>query len=313
MKTNKIAFVIDGYYGLVLYKDIKRKYGKVINFEGLVNIACEALGKKLDEKCISPANLRHYYMGTSRTKNDSERNEYEDALKLSRFGARGRPLQNGKEKEIDTMLYSDIKDEANAEAFDYLILLAGDLDHITLVQDLKAMGIKTVLLYGEILTKGVKTTGCSYELKSACFDAVDLYALLENDEIFSSIKHEYSMSDYMKGVDSSERASSFPEKYSLPELSGCRSFEKNFLSLDKSKYDTDLLGKVISSVRQVIDEKEKQEGRKLAFALQSQVGIQLKRIGVTLPVPLGNFLGMYPEVFKTGAHPYTNALTVSVR
>ena len=108
MKTNKIAFVIDGYYGFTLYKDIKRRYGKLINFEGLVNIACEALGKRIDEKCISPANLRHYYMGTSRTKNDSERDEYEDALKLSRFGARGRPLQNGKEKDARFKLWMSV-------------------------------------------------------------------------------------------------------------------------------------------------------------------------------------------------------------
>ena len=299
MKTNKIAFVIDGYYGLTLYKDIKRKYGKLINFEGLVNVACAALGNKLDDKCISPANLRHYYMGTSRFKNDSERDEYEDALKLSRFGARGRPLQNGKEKGIDTMLYSDIKDEANSEAFDYLILLAGDLDHITLVQDLKAMGIKTVLFYGEILTNGVKTTGCSYELKAACFDSVDLYSVLENDEIFSGIKCEYSMSDFMKGHNSFARTVIKTENF--PVLS------------DVCKKDTDLLEKVISSIKEVIGEKEKQEGRKLAFALQSQVGLQLKRIGITLPVPLGQFFSTYPTVFKTGTHPYTNALTVSVR
>ena len=36
MKTNKIAFVVDGYYGLSLYRYAKSEFGKIINFEGLV-------------------------------------------------------------------------------------------------------------------------------------------------------------------------------------------------------------------------------------------------------------------------------------
>ena len=116
----------------------------------------------------------------------------------------------------------------------------------------------------------------------------------------------------MKGLDSFEGAKIRQEKLPLLEQPDYRSFEKAFSSSDNVKSDTDLLDKVILSIRQVIGKKEKQEGRKLTFALQSQVGIQLKRDGVVLPVSLGEFFSTYPDFFKTGTHPYTNALTVSV-
>lgn len=312
MKTNKIAFVIDGYYGLTLYKDIKHRYGKLINFEGLVAMACNALSK-WGEKCISPANLRNYYMGTCHSTKDSERDEYEDALKLSKFGARGRPLQNGKEKGIDTMLYSDIKDEAESDAFDYLLLLAGDLDHITLVEDLKSIGKKTVLFYGEILANGVKTTGCSDALKSACYESVDLYSLLENDEIFSCAKTECSIADCTKSRDSFNETRTFSKTVSITTQPVAQAYEGNFPATELAECDAVLLNKVISSIREVISVKENQVGRKIPFALQAQVGIRLKEKGVELPVSLGNFFDRYPGVFRTGAHPSTHALTVSVR
>lgn len=300
MKTSKIAFVIDGYFGLTLYKHIKKTHGKVINFEGLVDSVCAALEKITDEKCISPANLRHYYMGTDSLQSDADRNEYEDALKLSRFGARGRPLQNGREKGIDTMLYSDIKDEANSGVFDYLVLLAGDLEHITLVQDLKAMKIRTILLYGEITTNGVKTTGCSYELRNSCFESVDLFELIDNGDIFQNAQNQTnSMTAFMKGASS---------------LSNNKLTAKSSYTPTTSSGNTPaLLSTVVSAIDKVIAEKEQAQGRKLAFAFQAQVGTQLKQNGVTLPMPLGEYLNSYPTVFKTGLHPTTKALTVSIR
>lgn len=298
MKTNKIAFVIDGYFGFTLYKNIKGTYGKIINFEGLVNSVCETLGNVIDEKCISPANLRHYYMGTDLGKINAERNEYENALRLARFGARGRPLQNGKEKGIDTMLYSDIKDEANSGSFDYLVLLAGDLDHITLIQDLKTMGIKTVLLYGEIVTNGVKTTGCSSDLKDECYKVVDLFGLIDDHDIFKSANIQTnSMTELMK--------------QKSPNLLGGMVAQRPMKI--SSNGISSLLKSVIDSVNQVISKKELLQGCRLAFALQAQVGTQLKNNGIALPVPLREFLESYPTVFKTGTHPLTKALTVSVR
>lgn len=301
MKTNKIAFVIDGCFCFTLYKNIKTCYGKVINFEGLVSSACAALEERIKEKCISPASLRHYYMGTDTERVDPLRNEYEDSLKLSRFGARGRPLQNGREKGIDTMLYSDIKDEANSGSFDYLILLAGDLDHITLVQDLKSMGIKTILFYGEIVTNEGKTTGCSYELMNSCFDSVNLFELLENEEIFQSANRQSNlMTAFMK-----KKKTGISDKLTL----------KGNLGMPKITDAENLscLKDVISSIQQVISEKEQVQGRKLAFAFQAQVGTQLKKKGIALSVPLSTYLQSFPMVFKTGTHPVTQALTVSIR
>ena len=316
MKTNKIAFVIDGYYGLTLYKDIKRTYGKFINFETLVEKVCKALSLRIDENCISPANLRHYYMGTNLVRFDKERNEYENSLKLSRFGARGRPLQNGKEKGIDTMLYSDIKEEANAGSFDYLILLAGDLDHITLVQDLKDMGIRTVLIYGEIVINGHKTTGFSTELQKACFDSVDLYELLDNEEIFlSANKHFVTMTEYMRrgAVTNNALLGKWHTEIGVSPRKSFISDNNTHGMRTQALPNSGLLEGVIETIKTVILENEKIKGRKLVFALQSQVGTRLKRIGIHLPYSLGEYLESYPRIFKTGKHPVTKALTVSIR
>lgn len=301
MKTNKIAFVVDGYYGLSLYRYAKSEFGKIINFEGLVNSACTALENIIQEKCISPASLRHYYMGTDLNNVNSVRNEYETALKLSRFGARGRPLQNGKEKCIDTMLFSDIKDEATAGVFDYLILLAGDLDHITLVQDLKSLGIKTVLLYGEIITNGIKTTGYSHELRDACFNSVDLFEILDNGDVFKNTKYQHtSMTELMRSPMPKTSIVMKPENHAVQQED------------ELGKEDLTLKG-VVDAVQEVISEKEKIEGQKVAFALQAQVGTQLKKNGVELPVGLKQYLESYPQIFRTGTHPVTQALTVSVK
>ena len=78
------------------------------------------------------------------------------------------------------------------------------------------------------------------------------------------------------------------------------------------KEDLTLKG-VVDAVQEVISEKEKIEGQKVAFALQAQVGTQLKKNGVELPVGLKQYLESYPQIFRTGTHPVTQALTVSVK
>lgn len=313
MKTNKVAFVIDGYFGFTFYKHIKSTYGKVINFDNLVNISCEALGNILEEKCISPANLRHYYMGTDLERKDASRIEYEIALSLSRFGARGRPLRCGKEKCIDTMLFSDIKEEATAGAFDYLILLAGDLDHITLVQDLKAMGVKTILLYGEIVNNGVKTTSYSEELRRACFDSVNLMELLENQYIFQSAEKESSsMTKFMKSKPSNHNVQQ-PLRQSMhqPVRNTVRHpARRSVVTVHTRKT---LLQNVIDAVNQTFALKQEQLGKRVPFVYQTKVLDQLNQNGIRLPMPLNQYLDSYPTVFRTGAYSDSRSLIVSLR
>lgn len=312
MKTNKVAFVIDGYFGFTFYKHIKTTYGKVINFDNLVNISCEALGNILEEKCISPANLRQYYMGTDLERMDANRIEYERALSISRFGARGRPLKCGKEKGIDTMLFSDIKEEATAGAFDYLILLAGDLDHITLVQDLKAMGIKTILIYGEIVSNGVKTTGYSEELRRACFNSVNIMDFLNDPDICQSTKTQpSSMTMIMKAR--TRHTSDQPEQHPVCNMEDRplrRPVHRNAVPVRPKK---NLLHNVIDAVNQTFALKQEQLGKRVPFVYQDKVLAQLKLNGIKLPVPLNQYLDSYPTVFRTGAYSDSRSLIVSLR
>lgn len=302
MRTNtkeaaNVAFIIDGYFGFTLYNNIKQVQGREIDFDGLVNSACAELGRHVGKKCTAPANLRQYYMGKDLKKMNSACNRYEEALQLARFGARSRPLQGGREKGIDTMLYSDVMALARSGAINFLILLSGDADHIILVQDLKEMGIKTLLLYGEIMARGRRVTGCSSELRRACFHSVNLLNLLEGTRVYRSGNRPMS----------GEREGQSP-------VGGFRApVHKNHpASQSHIRDNSTLLQKVVLTVEQVISAKEQAQGRRLAFAFQSQVGAQLRRNGVSLPVSLGEFLASYPGVFRTGTHPITQALTVSI-
>lgn len=313
MKTSKVAFVIDGYFGFTFYKHIKSTYGKVINFDNLVNSSCKALGKLLDEKCISPANLRQYYMGTDLERKDPNRIEYERALSISRFGARGRPLKCGKEKCIDTMLFSDIKEEATAGAFDYLILLAGDLDHITLVQDLKAIGVKTILIYGEIVGNCVKTTGYSEELRRACFNSVNLMDLLDDQEIFQKTKYQSSSMTKIMKAKSEKRGIQQPASQSVVHSERntvCRPAYKLVATVHPKK---SLLQNVIDAVNQTFALKQAQLGKRVPFVYQDNVMALLKQNGIKLPLPLNLYLNSYPTVFRTGAYSETRSLIVSIR
>ena len=312
MKTNKVAFVIDGYFGFTFYKHIKTSYGKVINFDNLVNISCEALGNILEEKCISPANLRQYYMGTDLERMDANRIEYERALSISRFGARGRPLKCGKEKGIDTMLFSDIKEEATAGAFDYLILLAGDLDHITLVQDLKAMGIKTILIYGEIVSNGVKTTGYSEELRRSCFNSVNIMDFLNDPDICQSTKTQpSSMTMIMKARTRQTSDQLVQHPVCNTEYRPLRRpVHRNAVPVRPKK---NLLQNVIDAVNQTFALKQEQLGKRVPFVYQDKVLAQLKLNGIKLPVPLNQYLDSYPTVFRTGAYSDLRSLIVSLR
>ena len=172
-----VAFIIDGYFGLTLYKHIKQVLGKTVDFNTIVNSSCAELERCIGKKCVVPTNLRVYYMGKNLDNLNSTCNRYEENLQLARFAAKSRPLHGGREKGIDTMLYSDVMALARSGTINFLILLSGDADHIILVQDLKEMGIKTLLLYGEIMARGRRVTGCSSELRRACFHSVNLLNL----------------------------------------------------------------------------------------------------------------------------------------
>ena len=292
-----VAFIIDGYFGLTLYKHIKQVLGKTIDFNTIVNSTCAELERRIGKKCVVPTNLRVYYMGKNLDNLNSTCNRYEENLQLARFAAKSRPLHGGREKGIDTMLYSDVIKWAQSHTFDFLVLLAGDADHVILVQDLNDMGIPTLLLYGEIMTKGRKTTGCSSELKQACFHSINLFNLLNRAGNRPS----------GNATMSSKRTNHIP-------ATGFRSPSPTHKAVFQAtpRNNSNLLQKVQATVRQVIAEKEQSQGRRLAFAFQSQVGTQLQRNGINLPVSLGEYLASYPNIFLVGAHPITQAATVSI-
>lgn len=77
---------------------------------------------------------------------------------------------------------------------------------------------------------------------------------------------------------------------------------------------TGLDKKIIIAIRNVIERLQNDRGgRHIAFALQSEVGKELKRMNVKVRGGLMNYLKARPFIFNVGTHPSTNALTVSVK
>ena len=294
--TATVAFIIDGYFGFTLYNNINQVHGKVIDFNKVVNATCAELERRIGRKCMAPTNLRQYYMGKNLDNPNPACNKYELSLQAARFGARSRPLHGKREKGIDTMLYSDVMKWAQYNTFEYLVLLAGDADHVILVEDLKQMGIQTVLLYGEIMTQGRRSTGYSSELRDTCFHSINLFNFVGK----SKLHHLNNSSTSGKTVHSPATGFRAPSNNNKPT------------SQNRPRNTSNLLQKVQTTVKQVIAEKEQSQGRRLAFAFQSQVGIQLQRNGINLPVSLGEYLASYPNIFRVGTHPTTQALTVSI-
>ena len=182
MTIKRIAFAVDGIFGLELFQHAKEKLHKVLDFGGLVQEVCQRL--ETEHGC--PKVLRQCYIGAVAKNWNPVRKEYETALRNARFGMRGWPIgNNGKEKGIDTMLFSDVIEAAQQDYFDYLVLFAGDLDHITLVQELKEMGKETILIAGRVYgDDGLEKTGYSKELEGNCLEAIDIFSLIGNPKVF---------------------------------------------------------------------------------------------------------------------------------
>ncbi len=116
-----------------------------------------------------------------------------------------------REKGIDSLLALETYELCTMKHYDMVVIIAGDGDHVTLVNKLHAIGCRTMLLgwdfeYKNEQTGNKEATGTSYELYQAVMFPLKMTAiidkLLESDEMVQGIfKDEIravqvSMSDY---------------------------------------------------------------------------------------------------------------------
>lgn len=267
--AKNISFIIDGFFCFNLYQHAKNTHHKVLNFAGLVRAICKRMAAKVGCEIVAPKILRNCYMGLSVDIPDLL--DYEIALSDARFGMRRRPLVNGKEKAIDTMIQSDIKEAAQDGFFDYLFILAGDFDHDTLVGDLKDLEIGTILVTGEY-RDGKNITACSEKLKSNCFETIDIFSFLNNPDVFEDMP-----------------------------------------ATPTDSTDEELLQQVKQVVQEMMDEKTKELGRQMVFALQFSVAKKLEQLGIKLGITLSEFFAKHQDVFKVGIDAAPFRKTVSIK
>ena len=269
----KVFVAIDGIFGLDLFQHGKEQYHKVLDFTGLIQEVCQQLGVKNGCQVLAPKVLRQCYIGAIAKSWNPLRREYETALRNARFGMRGWPLySNGKEKGIDTMLFSEVLEAAQLDYFDYLVLLTGDLDHITLVQELKEMGKETVLITGKVCGEdGLEKTGYAKELKNNCLETINIFSLIGNPKVFKD----------------------------APTIPAVVADKKQILQ-------------VVQAIEEIMAERSKEMGKSMVFAYQDQVEARLVQNGIPLDMPLGKYLVSFPTIFRVGRDWFSPRKTVSI-
>ncbi|MBR4684464.1 MAG: NYN domain-containing protein [Spirochaetia bacterium] len=270
----KKAFIaVDGIFGFDLFQHGKEQYHKVLDFGGLIQDVCQRLGTKGDCQVLVPKVLRRCYIGATTKCWNPVRREYETALRNAKFVMPGRPLcSNGKEKGIDTLLFSEVIEAARYDYFDYLVLLTGDLDHITLVQDLKEMGKETILLTGKVCGEdGLEKTGYSKELENNCMETIDIFSLIGEPKVFKDVP-------------------------AIPAVAA-----------DKKQ-----IPQVVQAIVEIMAEKSKEVGKTAVFAYQDMVEARLVQNGTQLGMPLGEYLVSFPTIFKVGCVWFSQRKTVSL-
>ena len=101
-----------------------------------------------------------------------------------------------REKGIDSLLALETYELCTMKHYDMVVIIAGDGDHVTLVNKLHAIGCKTMLLgwdfeYKNGLTGNMQATGTSFELYQAVMFPLKMSTvideLLETDEMVKGI------------------------------------------------------------------------------------------------------------------------------
>ncbi len=314
----KLLIVIDGYFILELYRKAIG-LGKKVNFTGLITYITQLLQQKYGNNIIVSMEC---YIGLNPHPSPIE-TKFLTELRNAGFAIHGRQIRpNGKEKGLDGEIVWHIAEKAILGIIDALILLAGDFDHITPIQNLKLRNIPTFLV------SGISKASDSYysaDLKDACEEFYDFFELLENPKTYSSIpaytNHSPRAVVGKKPVHIAKpapvptpivSASTRPVVHKKPVSAVQTPIVKRNPRNPSLTPAQILQNKVKGTIADVIQAQSQKQGRHLVFALQSEVGKELRRRGITLPESLGSYLAARPSVFRVGTHPYTQARTVSV-
>lgn len=327
MGTVKFNFSIDGNYGFHLFQYLKDEQKKLINWRRLEAYIREFLSKKAGENCL--INVRNYYIGNSYklddkdTKEGIDRKDYQNSLTMANFQPYLIQKQGQKEAGVDIRLAIEAIKHMNDEGVRYFVLVSGDGDFCTLLDELHDVGKEVLLIQGTIPeTFDRKGTYTSTVLTSLADYKIDLFELSEtHPEIF----------DYFENLSYASPATS-RKPMGLPPVPPpppqrpviARTIpERTTFEIPKTTIPTfkqtldEILPKetlpaltpaiMLQAVKGVKAERERQKGVPLKSVFLADVGLKLSDMGYkTPPEGLKEYLKKYPDLFYVGINKQTN-------
>ena len=159
-KTRRIAIFYDGYYFLNVGKYYRNEHNAQswIQFTALHDFVESRVAKIDDvEKDLCRVVDAHYFRARSYVAK-AERNgilraerRVDDLLMTAEIVSHYRPVtQSGGEKGIDVWFALEAYELAALKAYDFMVLVTGDEDHVPLVRKLHNLGTRVMLLYWQL-------------------------------------------------------------------------------------------------------------------------------------------------------------------
>ena len=263
MNTVTAALSIDGRFTHKIHTYAVRKYGLALDLNGLREVARERIEAHIgkNRKCIIPQANSRIYFGMSMNPTPLERLLYQYAFNSGFVPRVNQLTSDGREKNLDSMLISDII--LLLSMICGFALCSGDRDFVQIFDTLTANGIPCILFTAEF-----GNTHCSWELKARATEVIDVLSLINDPRVFKPVSPTYS-----KPV-------------------------SNTYQSNHNVYGN-LTNTVERAIRTVMRRKSGLT-KIAAFAFQDDVVHELKSMGVKLNIPLWQFLQSKSWKFCTG-------------
>lgn len=263
MNTVNAALSIDGRFTKKIDDFARKNCGVTLNLNGLREVARERIeahsGKS--RKCIIPQEKSRIYFGMSMNPTPLEQQLYRYAFNSGFVPRVNQLTSGGREKNLDSMLISDIILLSNMICG--FALCSGDRDFVQIFDTLTANGIPCILFTAEF-----GNTHCSWELKARSTEVIDVLSLINDPRVFKPVSPTYS-----KPVSNSYQS-------------------------NHNAYGN-LTNTIERAIRTVMRRKSGLN-KIAAFAFQDDVVHELKSMGVKLNIPLWQFLQSKSWKFCTG-------------
>jgi len=179
----KARLYIDGNFTFHITEYLAKFYKKNIDWNNFLDFITDTISKaEKNKRCTLDS---HFFVGTKLITNNDKRDYLYNSMEHAQITKHSTPLKtkkNGglKEDGVDTnLVFHATKDYYEKEAYDYLVLMAGDSDFWPLVKGLSKDGVKTLIIYIHFEDKELGTTTASDELLDIADSTINIAELVK--------------------------------------------------------------------------------------------------------------------------------------